>query len=231
MVTTSSPAKKRIMPFAVRLLTAQDVPQSVQIERDAFPTLFPPTSFHRELQNRLASYLVARRRNEVSQNGRRSAHFVGAGKVNRSSALVSSMLKGARHIMNSRNDDADFIAGFLGTWYMEDQAHIVSVGVRRTCRGSGIGELLLISAIEQAMARLSRVVTLELRASNAVARNLYGKYGFTERGIRKAYYADNREDAIIMTTDPIQQAPYRELFRERALAHQRRWGSSERLVS
>ena len=231
MITTSSPAKKRIMPFAVRLLTAQDVPQSVQIERDAFPTLFPPTSFHRELQNRLASYLVARRRNEVSQNGRRSAHFVGAGKVNRGNSLVSSMLKGARHIMNSRNDDADFIAGFLGTWYMEDQAHIVSVGVRSACRGSGIGELLLISAIEQAMARGSRVVTLELRASNTVARNLYGKYGFTERGIRKAYYADNREDAIIMTTDPIQQAPYDELIRERALAHQLRWGFSERLVS
>ena len=219
------------MPFAVRPLTDQDVPQSVQIERDAFPTLLPPTSFHRELRNRRASYLVAWRPNEVSQNGLRPARSAGADRVSGTNALMGSILKGARQIMSSRSDGASFIAGFLGAWYMDDQAHIVSVGVRSACRGCGIGELLLIGAIEQAMVRSFQAVTLEVRPSNGVATNLYRKYGFTERGIRKAYYADNREDAVIMTTDPIQQAPYRELFRELALAHQQRWGVSERLLS
>jgi ribosomal-protein-alanine N-acetyltransferase len=218
------------MPFAVRPLTDQDIPQSVQIERDAFPTLFPPTSFHRELRSRRASYLVAWRPNEVSHNGRRPAQSAGADSANGGNALMSAILKSARQIMSPRDDDANFIAGFLGIWYMVDEAHIVSVGVRSACRGCGIGELLLIGAIEQAMLRPSQVVTLEVRSSNGVAMNLYHKYGFTERGIRKAYYADNREDATIMTTGPIQQAPYRDLFQKRALAHRQRWGISERLV-
>ena len=128
------------------------------------------------------------------------------------------------------SDEAAFVAGFLGASYMVDEVHIVSVGVRGTLRGRGIGELLLIGAIEQAMARDARVVSLEVRPSNMVARNLYHKYGFRSRGLRKSYYADNREDAIIMTTDPIKEAPFPDLLRSLTLAHERRWGRAERFL-
>ena len=124
----------------------------------------------------------------------------------------------------------DYITGFLGTWYMVDEAHIISVGVRGAFRGSGIGELLVIAAIEQAMDRRAAVVTLEVRPSNMAAINLYRKYGFKEKGLRKGYYADNREDALIMTTNSIQHPNYRDLFLEREREHRRRWGHAERIV-
>ena len=78
------------------------------------------------------------------------------------------------------------------------------------------------------MARRAAAVTLEVRVSNDIAKALYSKYGFTERGVRKSYYADNREDAIIMTTDPILSPEYAELFHRLRLDHQRRWGPAER---
>ena len=81
------------------------------------------------------------------------------------------------------------------------------------------------------MARLVEVVTLEVRPSNAIATNLYRKYGFRERGVRKGYYADNREDALIMTTDPIHLSSFQGLFRELEQEHGHRWGRSERLLS
>jgi ribosomal-protein-alanine N-acetyltransferase len=55
-------------------------------------------------------------------------------------------------------------------------------------------------------------VTLEARVSNFIAQRLYDKYGFNEAGIRKNYYADNKEDAVIMTTDPIHTQTYRDKF-------------------
>jgi ribosomal-protein-alanine N-acetyltransferase len=91
---------------------------------------------------------------------------------------------------------------------MADQAHITGIAVRGTHRGHGIGELMLISSIKEAIRRCSSVVTLEVRVSNNVAQSLYSKYGFKEMGLRKRYYVDNHEDAYIMTTDSITSAEY-----------------------
>jgi ribosomal-protein-alanine N-acetyltransferase len=57
------------------------------------------------------------------------------------------------------------------------------------------------------------MVTLEVRVSNQVAQNLYRKYGFREAGVRKRYYSDNHEDALIMWTPDIHEPSYREQFR------------------
>ena len=114
---------------------------------------------------------------------------------------------------------------------MADEAHIVSVGVRSEYRNKGIGELLLIAAIEHAIERDASVATLEVRVSNDAAKSLYKKYGFSARGIREGYYTDNREDALIMTTEPIQVAAFRTNFRELVSAHERRWRHMSRLLS
>ena len=119
------------------------------------------------------------------------------------------------------------IVGFLGTWYAADQAHIVSVGVADGYRRRGIGELLLIAAVEHAVARETETITLEVRKSNAAARTLYEKYGFVEQGIRKAYYSDNREDAVIMTKGSIQMERYAAQVAALKQAHQERWGRAE----
>ena len=92
----------------------------------------------------------------------------------------------------------------------------------------GVGELLLIAAIEQALEHKADHLTLEVRVSNHVAQNLYAKYGFTRRGLRKGYYADNREDALIMTTGSIRARSYGEEFRRLVAEHERRWGRARR---
>lgn len=204
------------MPFALRPLRPGDVVQAVEVERDAFPTLFPPTAFRRELGKRNASYLVAEQ-----------LASCGAPNEPRQGGLFGSLLSGVRS-GSSGVDDCGRIAGFIGIWYMVDEAHVVSVGVRTSDRGRGIGELLLIGALERAMSRTAAVMTLEVRESNWVAINLYRKYGFEQRGVRKAYYADNREDALIMTTEPILRPEYREFFVALEREHATRWGAAER---
>ena len=146
--------------------------------------------------------------------------------------MLERLVTGARRVWRGRNPSwqpgDDLIVGFVGLWYMVDEAHIVSIGVRSEYRGLGLGELLLISAIEQAIEMESRMVTLEVRVSNYVAQNLYKKYGFTERGVRKGYYSDNREDALIMTTGAIGSNEYREELRGLIDSHEERWGASAR---
>jgi ribosomal-protein-alanine N-acetyltransferase len=70
-------------------------------------------------------------------------------------------------------------------------------------RRRGIGERLLLGLLDIAVARRAREATLEVRLSNMPARRLYEKYGFRPVGIRPRYYSDNGEDALIMTTDPL----------------------------
>ena len=204
------------MPFALRPLRPGDVVQAAEVERDACPTLFPPTAFRRELGKRNAGYLVAE---EIA------SHV--AADDPRPKGLFGSLLSGIRS-ESSRADDCGRIAGFIGIWYMVDEAHVVSVGVRTSDRGRGIGELLLIGALERAMSRAAAVMTLEVRESNWVAINLYRKYGFEQKGVRKAYYADNREDALIMTTEPILRPEFREFFVDLEREHAARWGAAER---
>ena len=198
-----------------------DIAQAAEIERDAFPSQFPYTAFKQELNNRIARYLVAWRADDP--------HAVDRGVPDR--PLMRRIIDGARDILQARysawTPGQPFIAGFLGLWYMGDDAHIVSVGVRRDYRARGIGEILLIAAIRQAMRHRASTVTLEVRPSNHVARNLYSKYGFQECGLRKAYYSDNREDALIMTTAPIDSDAFVEQFEELVESHRDRWGRAE----
>src|SRR5581483_1515228 len=93
-----------------------------------------------------------------------------------------------------------------------DEAHVTTIAVREGSRGLGYGALLLASLIDEGFALGIRWVTLEVRASNSVAQNLYRRYGFRDSGLRKRYYSDNNEDALIMTTDDITLHAYRAQF-------------------
>jgi len=106
------------------------------------------------------------------------------------------------------------ITGFIGLWLMAGEMHIINLAVHPDCRREGIGELLLVSAIELSIQLKATLITLEVRVSNLAAQALYSKYGFSKRGIRRAYYLDNREDAVIMTLDGILSNEYTEIFRK-----------------
>ena len=117
------------------------------------------------------------------------------------------------------------IAGYVSVWYQGDEAHITEIAVRQSLRGNGIGELLLIGSLRAAVEYGSHVMTLEARVSNFIAQRLYEKYSFKSVGIRKGYYSDNREDAVIMTTTPIKTQEYGRMFRELQDAWESRWGA------
>ena len=93
------------------------------------------------------------------------------------------------------------IIGVIGFWMMAGEAHIITIAVRHTHRRRGIGELLLNSALELSKSLEAFAMTLEVHKSNLAAQSLYAKHGFTERGVRKNYYDDVREDAVIMTRE------------------------------
>lgn len=92
------------------------------------------------------------------------------------------------------------LVGYAGMWVILDEAHVTTIAVDPEYRGQHIGERLLIGLLDAAIARGARWMTLEVRRSNVTAQTLYKKYGFREIGVRKAYYSDNREDAIVMWT-------------------------------
>ena len=93
---------------------------------------------------------------------------------------------------------ADEIIGYVGVWFILDEAHITNVAVLPEYRKQGIGEKMMREILRIAKARGVVAMTLEVRPSNAPALALYHKLGFVSEGIRKQYYEDNGEDAIIM---------------------------------
>jgi ribosomal-protein-alanine N-acetyltransferase len=90
------------------------------------------------------------------------------------------------------------IAGYAGMWLIMDEAHITNIALRTHFRGKKLGERLLVQMQSAAVFLGAERMTLEVRVSNVVAQRLYAKLGFIPAGLRKGYYTDNGEDAIIM---------------------------------
>lgn len=90
------------------------------------------------------------------------------------------------------------IVGFCGLWNVIDAAQITNVAVIAQMRGRGVGETLMREAMRVSKEAQMDVMSLEVRVTNTVAQNLYRKLGFQDGGLRKGYYADNGEDALVM---------------------------------
>lgn len=90
------------------------------------------------------------------------------------------------------------VVGYGGIWLIIDEGHITNIAVESKYRSRGIGNHIVEGLILLCRGYGIKAMTLEVRASNIVAQNLYKKYGFEESGIRPKYYADNNEDALIM---------------------------------
>ncbi|HRI43889.1 MAG TPA: ribosomal protein S18-alanine N-acetyltransferase [Fimbriimonadaceae bacterium] len=90
------------------------------------------------------------------------------------------------------------IVGFGGVWIMIDEAHVTTVAVSPDHRRRGIGKRIVSALLDAAQARGTTCATLEVRASNTAAIGLYEDLGFVRSAVRKRYYPDNREDAVVM---------------------------------
>ncbi|MGZ6213807.1 MAG: ribosomal protein S18-alanine N-acetyltransferase [Candidatus Limnocylindria bacterium] len=106
----------------------------------------------------------------------------------------------------------DRVVAFGGIWLMVDEAHITTFGVHPDHRRRGIGRRLLLALAEVALELGSARMTLEVRVSNEAAQALYRSFGFTVTGRRVAYYSDDGEDALIMTTPELTGPAMRSLL-------------------
>ena len=120
------------------------------------------------------------------------------------------------------------VVGYAGMWVIMDEGHVTTIAVDPRYRGRKIGDKLMLGMMEDAIARGATRATLEVREKNVVAQNLYRKYGFREAAVRKKYYTDNQENAVIMWADEIRSPAYRErlveLRRQLYRAHDERTG-------
>ena len=93
------------------------------------------------------------------------------------------------------------IVGYIIYWQLPKEVDIHNLAVHPSHRRHGIGRSLLTTAIDGAKGQGSARITLEVRKSNQAAQQLYHSLGFQERGVRKGYYSDDGEDALVMVLD------------------------------
>jgi len=217
--------------YAVRTMTVTDIPQVLEVEKESFPTMWPPTAFKRELQqNQLAHYIAV-----VERNPSFEAPLQSPMEAPKRTGAFERLFGEVRHLLGSEEDSplpppeqrAELVIGFIGVWLLPDEAHIVTFGVRQSRRRQGVGELLLISAIELAQAKGQEAVTLECRVSNEPALALYEKYGFEKVGLRPRYYSDDREDAYVLTVGSVVTDKYHAGFEQLKAEHRDRYGECD----
>ncbi|HEY4188235.1 MAG TPA: ribosomal protein S18-alanine N-acetyltransferase [Polyangia bacterium] len=90
------------------------------------------------------------------------------------------------------------IVAFANYWLVADELHVLNIATHPRQRRQGHGTRLLAHMIDVARALPCRLMTLEVRRSNAAAQRLYRRFAFRAVGVRPAYYAENQEDAIVM---------------------------------
>ncbi|MCH8993489.1 MAG: ribosomal protein S18-alanine N-acetyltransferase [Chloroflexi bacterium] len=198
----------------IRPMRPDDIRRVLDIERQSFPTMWPQTVYQRELKNKMARYFVA----YEPAAERAEPESASSQPPSRLGRLLQRFFGGPPA------PSSDRILGMVGLWCAMGEGHVVTIAVRMEQRRLGIGELLLVAALEAAMEAGQDEVTLEYRVSSRAARALYDKYGFNQVGVRARYYSDNQEDAVLMTTPPLRSLPYRRLLARRVAEQQARWG-------
>ena len=211
------------MACYVRLIRREDIAQVTEIDREAFPTQWSAANYHHELKNPLAHYVVAGDEGEKIEESEVKAipQKSFSGLAFRLRQFFSS---NRFHGNGLPSSGRQYIFGFAGFWTMADEAHITNIAVRENYRRQGIGELLLISLIDLATELNTRIITLEVRASNTAAQRLYSKYGFIQVGLRRSYYTDNREDGVLMSLENITSASVQANLQQLKQARSQKWG-------
>lgn len=218
------------MTCYVRLMHKEDINQVAKIDHEVFPTQWPPSNYRHELKNPLARYIVAcdaektldEPEVEVASEKSRTWLMSKLRQLfNRNRSLSNETLPSPK----------EYIVGLTGFWIVAGEAHITTIAVRPPYHRRGVGEQLFISLIELAKELNARTLTLEVRVSNVAAQSLYSKYGFTEVGLRRGYYSDNKEDALLMSTEDITTASFQAHFQQLKQAHSKRWETAHYQVA
>jgi ribosomal-protein-alanine N-acetyltransferase len=176
-------------------MTLADVPAVAALEKGVFPLPWSARVFEYELRHNPMAYFVVVRPRKV-------------GMIQEQATSLATKARG----QPEQEPSSLGMLGYGGFWFIAGEAHICTLAVHPDWRGRGLGELVLVHLIDHATETDAAVLTLEVRASNAVAQNMYRKYGFAQTGVGKRYYTDNGEDAVIMATDLISSASFQRQF-------------------
>ncbi|WP_376791910.1 ribosomal protein S18-alanine N-acetyltransferase [Thermoflexus sp.] len=168
------------VPFQIDPMRWEDITEVMEIERRAFSMPWPIRAYEQEILRNPNAHYLVLRPREV-----RAAV----------PALPPQRLP---------------ILGYGGFWLVPDEAHVSTIAIDAPWRGRGLGELMFLALVEEAIALGANLITLEVRASNFVAQNLYRKFGLEITGRRPRYYRDNNEDALLMTVEGVRSPAYRE---------------------
>lgn len=213
------------MAYYIRKMHEPDVTQVSEIDREAFPTQWPAPNYRRELLSGVSHYIVV-----CDDSAGTSIPSPAEGESSPEPAGWAARLRrwfGHEPAQPSPKELTERVAGFAGIWVIGDEAHITSIAVREKYRGRGIGELLMMALFGLARSYGAQTITLEVRVSNAVAQSLYTKFGFSPVGTRRGYYTDNREDALLMSTDNIFSEACQERLGRLKREHVEKWGESQ----
>ena len=181
-------------PYVIRLMQQDDVPTVVAIDRMSFTTPWHASSYLYELRHSAQSayYVLLKPETDGPPPPR------------------PAWLQQLRGLLGLAKESR--VIGYVGFRLRPNDAHISTIAVHPYWRGKGLGELLLLTAVEKTLELENNVVSLEVRASNPVAQRLYRKYGFRFVGVHKNYYRDG-EDAWLMEVD-VSGAAYRSRLRD-----------------
>jgi ribosomal-protein-alanine N-acetyltransferase len=222
--------------FVIEPMRLEHIPAVSAIERISFSQPWPSNAYRRELlENKAAYYIVARHLGssiepvDPPQPGPSSptSTSTGEGLFDRISRFLRSSPEGQQSWASGARLRS--VVGYAGLWQMADEAHITTIATHPSIRGRGVGELLLLGLIGRALEIGARWLTLEVRVSNNVAQKLYRKYTFKEMGVRRRYYSDNGEDALVMWTDPLDSPTFREALEQNEKHMSERLGAEFRL--
>ena len=118
------------------------------------------------------------------------------------SMFAGELSKASSVCLGAFDEETGELIGYLIVSRYVDAWHVMNIAVDPNARRAGVATALLVRLFELTSVDGRRGYTLEVRVSNTGAINLYERLGFQPRGIRRGYYTDNREDALIMWRDP-----------------------------
>jgi [ribosomal protein S18]-alanine N-acetyltransferase len=118
-------------------------------------------------------------------------------------SFIYELTENQRAIYLVAKNEFNKITGYIGMWVVFDEGHITNLAAHPLYRRQGVGKALLNELIDVSRRNGVQYLTLEVRRSNLSAQDLYQKIGFVHMGVRRKYYLDNREDALIMWKGPI----------------------------
>lgn len=117
-------------------------------------------------------------------------------------------LRATRHYVVARVGGD--VVGYAGLMLAPDEAHVTTIAVDPEWQRAAIGTRLLLCQVREAMAQGAGALTLEVRVSNIAAQELYRRFGFQPAGVRRGYYTENNEDALVMWAHDIALPEYAE---------------------